>query len=244
MRNYSKKTLTTWALVIIFIFLMTFEGLAVSVGKNITVYFNEIKLMIDGKIVTPKDANGNTVEPFIYNGTTYLPVRAVADALGQDVNWDADTATVVIGKYDKKESLYPDVKLKDMDYLYKDGFSSFSESINDNFGDTYNGYSYLYSTKEFTWQEFNSKVGYALNSKYSKLKGTLILPYNYRSKENLKGIIEFVVDEKVVETINLLSSGDSPVDFVIDLENANILEIRTSNLDAKYNSIVNAGFYK
>ena len=220
MRNYSKKTLTTWALVIIFIFLMTFEGLAVSVGKNITVYFNEIKLMIDGKIVTPKDANGNTVEPFIYNGTTYLPVRAVADALGQDVNWDADTATVVIGKYDKKESLYPDVKLKDMDYLYKDGFSSFSESINDNFGDTYNGYSYLYSTKEFTWQEFNSKV------------------------ENLKGIIEFVVDEKVVETINLLSSGDSPVDFVIDLENANILEIRTSNLDAKYNSIVNAGFYK
>jgi hypothetical protein len=33
--------------------------------------------MIDGVTITPKDVTGNVVDPFIYNGTTYLPVRAV-----------------------------------------------------------------------------------------------------------------------------------------------------------------------
>lgn len=56
-----------------------------------------IKLVVNGIEVTPKDATGHEVEPFTSNGTTYLPVRAVAAALGQDVEWDGETKTVYIG---------------------------------------------------------------------------------------------------------------------------------------------------
>ncbi len=35
-------------------------------------------------------------EPFIYNGTTYLPVRAVGEAVGKEVAWDNDTKTVTL----------------------------------------------------------------------------------------------------------------------------------------------------
>ncbi|NCC69307.1 MAG: copper amine oxidase N-terminal domain-containing protein, partial [Clostridia bacterium] len=35
---------------------------------------------------------------FIYGGTTYLPVRAVASALGVEVGWDGDTSTVYLGE--------------------------------------------------------------------------------------------------------------------------------------------------
>ena len=56
-----------------------------------------IKLVVDGAPVTPKDAAGNAVEPFSCNGTTYLPVRAVASALGKEVTWDGNTNTVYIG---------------------------------------------------------------------------------------------------------------------------------------------------
>lgn len=56
-----------------------------------------IKIVIDGIEVTPKDATGHEVEPFTSNGTTYLPVRAVAEALGKDVEWDGATNTVYIG---------------------------------------------------------------------------------------------------------------------------------------------------
>jgi hypothetical protein len=66
-------------------------------GKvNITVEYSGIKLNVDGQQVVPKDVNGNVVEPFIYNGTTYLPVRALATALGNDVTWDGNTQTVIV----------------------------------------------------------------------------------------------------------------------------------------------------
>ena len=68
-----------------------------SISKTVTAVYNNIKIMVDGKEITPKDQNGNTVEPFIIDGTTYLPVRAVASALGKEVDWDGETSTVYIG---------------------------------------------------------------------------------------------------------------------------------------------------
>lgn len=67
------------------------------IKKTVDVYYNGIKICIDGSYIEPKDANGNTVEPFIMDGTTYLPVRAVGNAFGKDVAWDGDTQTVFLG---------------------------------------------------------------------------------------------------------------------------------------------------
>lgn len=58
--------------------------------------YNNIKISLNGKNIDPKDANGNYVEPFTIDGTTYLPVRAVANALGINVDWDGNTNTVVL----------------------------------------------------------------------------------------------------------------------------------------------------
>ena len=66
--------------------------------KNMEVNYMGIKLVVDGIEVTPKDANGTVVEPFVSAGTTYLPVRAVANALGKDVEWDGENMTVYIGR--------------------------------------------------------------------------------------------------------------------------------------------------
>ena len=76
-------------------------GNSVSVDKSkktIDVDYLDIKLVVDGKEVTPKDVNGKVVEPFAYNGTTYLPVRAVGEALGKSVRWDGETKTVHLGE--------------------------------------------------------------------------------------------------------------------------------------------------
>lgn len=65
--------------------------------KSIDVMYNNIKIYMDGELVEPKDANGQTVEPFIYNGTTYLPVRAVGNAIGKEVSWDGVEKVVYLG---------------------------------------------------------------------------------------------------------------------------------------------------
>jgi hypothetical protein len=60
--------------------------------------FADIRIFVDGKQVDPKDASGVSAEPFIINGTTYLPVRAVAEALGMEVSWDNASKSVRIAR--------------------------------------------------------------------------------------------------------------------------------------------------
>lgn len=77
-----------------------------SISKTVTAVYNNIKIMIDGEEITPRDVNGNVVEPFIIDGTTYLPVRAIASALGEDVDWDGETNTVYIGEKPKNKDTF------------------------------------------------------------------------------------------------------------------------------------------
>lgn len=70
---------------------------AFAATQSIQVSFDNIKIAVDGKVITPKDASGNVVQPFIYNGTTYLPIRAIGEAIGKEVNWDQTTKTASLG---------------------------------------------------------------------------------------------------------------------------------------------------
>ena len=48
-----------------------------------------VRILVNGSEFQPKDANGNDVMTFIYNGTTYAPLRALAEAYGLEVGYDA-----------------------------------------------------------------------------------------------------------------------------------------------------------
>lgn len=56
------------------------------------------EIYVDGVELNPTDANGNPVETFVYNGTTYVPLRAVSQSLGKAVNWDGENKRVYIGE--------------------------------------------------------------------------------------------------------------------------------------------------
>jgi hypothetical protein len=62
--------------------------------ETIEVIYRNIVIEIDGKAISPRDVTGAVVYPFIRNGTTYLPVRAVGEALGMSVDWDGENDTV------------------------------------------------------------------------------------------------------------------------------------------------------
>ena len=65
-------------------------------SEMIEAWYQDIKIVINGSEITPKDAAGRVVEPFTNQGTTYLPVRAIGEALGKEVSWDGATHTVYI----------------------------------------------------------------------------------------------------------------------------------------------------
>ncbi len=56
----------------------------------------EISIQYNGAETALRNANGDTVYPITYEGTTYLPVRAIAEMLGADVDWDAEANSVYI----------------------------------------------------------------------------------------------------------------------------------------------------
>jgi len=62
----------------------------------------KIKLYVDKVKVTPLDANGNEVRLFIENGTTYVPIRAIATALKKDIKWDDTARSIYITEKEAK----------------------------------------------------------------------------------------------------------------------------------------------
>ncbi len=69
-----------------------------------TLHYRDIKLYINQQLVVPKDVNGNVVEPFLIEGTTYLPVRAVSEALGKVVEWDGENKRVLISSQNGEDA--------------------------------------------------------------------------------------------------------------------------------------------
>ena len=63
----------------------------------VTAFGADISVKLNGVEIDTKDVNGNEVPPFAQDGTTYVPVRAIANALDLDISWDQDTLTVFIG---------------------------------------------------------------------------------------------------------------------------------------------------
>ncbi|WP_068775875.1 stalk domain-containing protein [Paenibacillus sp. FJAT-26967] len=65
--------------------------------EKIQAYLNhDIKFQVNGKSWVPKDSDGVKLAPVVYEGSSYLPARAVAEALGAEVKWDDDTQTIYI----------------------------------------------------------------------------------------------------------------------------------------------------
>lgn len=70
---------------------------AAGVWENIPVLKNDIKVVVNGNEVT--------ADNFLYNDTTYLPLRAVSNALGENVEYDEIDNTAYIGERIDKDTM-------------------------------------------------------------------------------------------------------------------------------------------
>ena len=67
--------------------------------QEIKAYLNpEIQVQVDGTFVELRDVKGNAIAPINYQNANYFPIRAISDALGVAVDFDAATQKIIIGE--------------------------------------------------------------------------------------------------------------------------------------------------
>lgn len=87
-----KKRVFSVFVSIVLILSLSAGALAANNLTEIKAYLNQgLKFTVNGQAWAPSQA------PITYEGSTYLPIRAVAEAVGVSVGWDSATQTVVLG---------------------------------------------------------------------------------------------------------------------------------------------------
>ena len=222
---------------------------AAPIEKVITATYNNIKIYVDGNKIDPKDANGNAVEPFIYNGTTYLPVRAIGTAFGKSVEWDGANQSVYIGKNPNSDT--PSLWLDDMDYFNFQVSSTVagykwrvwnSANDKDSTGNTHeHGIYYTIPSHSYNGWQYTE---YLLNAKYTKFKGEFSLTYVSRSCATTTKLEIYGDGKLLYEAITI--GGILPQKFDIDVTGVIKLRIHLGRTysDAYYVGITDAGFYE
>lgn len=194
--------------------------------ETISVMYDNIKILIDGVEYTAKDANGNVIEPFIYNGTTYLPVRGIANAFDKNVDWEPQTSTVILGS-------------KNYDWLDQMGYANYETSAAHNTLTAWDtnqkaddGMKYdrglklkLYydadENNDGTYSSYQN-VEYLLNNNYKSFRGKLVC-VDYNNKQS--AIIKIYGDGNLLYTSPPMSKGTKTVEFDIDISNYKVLKI-------------------
>ena len=93
-----RKTTYFLAGVLVVVMLLAMSVTAMASDGSFTITIHPIKIMVNGEVFQPKDVNGQDVMVFTVNGTTYAPLRALAEAYGLEVGYDASTNTATVNK--------------------------------------------------------------------------------------------------------------------------------------------------
>ena len=228
----TRKTFITLAIALALVCGMVIGANAADTLKEISAYLNYgITIKYNGEVQNLTDAGGNRVYPISYNGTTYLPVRAVSNMLGIGVDWDGATQTVLLGKtgatVNLMETYKPYTSYQSVSRVISDWHdgpifyqkSTTQENIG---GETASSWLNLYNPKN-NWAEDSNTLlcSFNIGGKYKTL--TFKAYTNEDATLTVKGDTDSLLGEFK------LTAGQTPQTFTIDLLNTKQLTFLLNN---------------
>lgn len=178
-------------------------------ATRINVTFLPLTFYFDGVVKAPPQGQ----QSFIYNGTTYVPLRFMADAMGKSVTYVPKTYSLYVGSSADEQTVH----MKDIKPMVaSEENSKFSETVTTNQDVTLDaGYKVGLNAKDgFIRYE------YALNGQYKRFVADLAPgeAWGLKSKSDNIGSLKIYCDDKLVYDSKAIPSDlEKPYKVQVDL---------------------------
>lgn len=193
--------------------------------EKIEVKYDNIRVYKDRVLQSLKDAQGNIIEPFIYKGTTYVPVRAASELAGMKVEWDGATKSIYLWDKDNKETSY----LMDVCPPHAGNYYKAYVGEKDTFLIGSKKHKKGVNLKIEGFHTHNANVFFNLNGEYQEVEMTV----GPTSSDNERAThFEIYLDDKVVKEIHV-KDGDTPQKITLSVKGALKMELRATG-EGKY----------
>jgi len=214
-----------------------FSGVAYAASTTINVDFKNIKYYFDGEQKeAPADNQG-----FIYNNTTYVPLRFLSESLGKEVTWEGATESIYVGKMPENRP----VNLGELKATNSqlDNVKRITSVFVTNQNEEYSqGYKFGTKDEKGNYVKGSMDNTYLLDGEYSKFEA-LLAPESIwsQSKAGQAGIIHIYGDDKLLFKTDVSSNVEKPVPVYVDLQNVKKLRIECQGFEI---GLLNAKLYK
>lgn len=192
--------------------------LATSSLEEIKAYLNYgINIKLDGQTQTMHNANGERVYPISYQGTTYVPIRAVSNMLDIPVEWDGQNNAVLLGETGTAK-----------DFIEMKPYAGqWAKQVlpQDNKPETIAGKQY----SEYICGYVGSEAYYDLGGKYSVLTFDAYTQYS-------DAAINFYGDNEELITTIYIEQNQLPKTHKINIKNVTQLKIETKAIIYLFNA--------
>lgn len=125
-----KKKVVAIILACVLVVSITTAASAATGAKTLEVWYKNISIMLDGEKIELKDSNGKTGDPFVVDGVTYVPLRALAETLGLMVDWKSTGSGNEISISSKTDTVVESVTANCKSEAYGKAIHSFTFKVN------------------------------------------------------------------------------------------------------------------
>lgn len=175
--------------------------------KKISVVETTVNYFVDNVKKTPP--TGQTA--FVYQGTTYVPLRFIVNTLGEEFTWDGKTNSAYIGEKPQGTVTY----LQDLE-AHTATYKMSPKTLVTNMGEKY-------SHSSYSVVEYKNVVEYLANGKFKKFEAYLapLEKWKGRAKSNNIGYFKIYADDELVYNSGTIASDiTEKIKVSVDLEGA------------------------
>ncbi|MGG1550287.1 NPCBM/NEW2 domain-containing protein [Paenibacillus ferrarius] len=219
-------------------------------GTQIEVFYKKLQYAINGTVLESLDGQG-----FIFEGSTYVPLRMVSEALDKEVKWDGTTNTIRINdKVTKLTSDYKVIETKSLlDIWNNENLEAIGFLARNTWGQKHNtavnapalsinnvtykkGFGlYLHDNPYPAYLDSGGSAIVSLMGEYNRFTAEVGADHSV-IKDTAEGTLKIYGDGKLLETIPNIKAGQAAKKINIDVTDVKSLII---NFNSDRNGLIN-----